>query len=124
VPFARLHRESLKPEILEFASYHAAPGGGLETECFLGASDRVWPHPLTPEQRLAKCALLSNYVSQQRVLSQFPLEREPVRAAPEYDFSRPPHQGQLYYEHFDWGTTGRTWRNLAKKAIAALGLRS
>jgi hypothetical protein len=111
-----------RPEILEFAGYHAGPDGGIETEHFIGRSRQVWRRPLSERQQQIKRDLLSNYQSQQRVLSQFPLRSEPIRVAPQTDFRKPPHQGKLYYENFDWGITGRRWRMMARRAFVSLGL--
>jgi LmbE family N-acetylglucosaminyl deacetylase len=122
VCFARflLHRNAKRPGILEFASYHRAQNGGLETEQFVGRSPRVWRHSLTEQERQIKRNLVSAYTSQQRVLCQFPLRAEPVRVAPQYDFRKPPHAGRLFYEDFDWGITGPNWRRLATGAITSL----
>jgi len=109
-----------RPEILEFTSYHAC-SSGLNTECFLGHPGRIWRRPLDERQRQFKSRLLSNYVSQQRVLCQFPLLEEPLRMAPRYNMLKPPHKGQLYYEQFEWGINGRMWRRLASHAMNTLG---
>jgi LmbE family N-acetylglucosaminyl deacetylase len=113
-----------RPEILEFSSYHASAGGGLEPERFLGRSRRTWDRTLTATQRNAKRELVSRYASQQRVLGQFPLEREPIREAPQYNFSRPRHFKRLFYENFDWRMTGPRWRTLARRAINSLQLQN
>lgn len=110
-----------QPEIVEFASYHRGQNGGFESERFLNPTPRTWPQPLTQQQREWKSDVLSKYASQSRVLAQFPLRAEPIRIAPEYEFSKPPHGGKLYYENYDWGLTGANWRRLARRATAVLG---
>jgi N-acetylglucosamine malate deacetylase 2 len=107
------------PEVLEFASYHAGPSG-MECECFFGDEKR-YP-PLTESERAWKRAVLSEYRSQARVVEKFPLLYEPLRKAPEYDFSRPPHAGSLYYERFSWGMDPAEWRRLARDAFRTLGI--
>jgi hypothetical protein len=52
------------------------------------------------------------------------VKRELFRLAPAYDFGAPPHEGQLWYEDFDWGMTCRRWRRLAVAALGELGLSS
>ena len=106
------------PLILEFSSYHASPSG-LESECFLNhlgvpARDRE----LNEQQRAVKQRLFRCYHSQQNTLAWFPIEHEPIRLAPAYVFSSPPHEGQLLYETFGWGFTGARWCR-----IAAAGMR-
>jgi LmbE family N-acetylglucosaminyl deacetylase len=107
---------------LEFSSYHA-DASGMACECFLDNADApVMERPLTFEQRQRKRALFECYASQREVLDQFPLRCEPVRVAPGYDFAQPPHEGQLFYERFDWGVNGAQWRELAAGAFRELGI--
>jgi N-acetylglucosamine malate deacetylase 2 len=135
------------PHILEFTSYHVAPDGGLETERFLrrtaaGRGRKTIGHPTSPgrrqktiacavpmwrrmlndAQRQKKREMISRYPSQRAVLSQFPICQEPIRMAPDYDFTKPPHRGKLYYENFNWGMTGPRWRRLAERAMCASSL--
>jgi LmbE family N-acetylglucosaminyl deacetylase len=107
--------------LAEFAGYHAG-AAGMECECFLrGGADAV-QRTLTPEQSRWKRGLLDCYSSQAHVLSQFPLRHEPLRLASPYDFSRPPHEGPLYYDGFDWGVDSAGWRSLAGRAFRNLGI--
>lgn len=106
------------PRVAEFASYHAGPEG-LEVECFLGenSSDDFL---LSQSEQERKLKIFKCYESQSHVLQAFPCHREPVRWAPEYNFSLPPHAGKLNYEQFDWGVDGETWRKLAGGALEHL----
>ena len=111
-----------EPTILEFASYHRGPQG-METGQFLDTrGKRVYEHTLEDEEQSAKKKLFDCYVSQAHVLQYFPVAEEPVRTAPPYDFGKPPHAGDLYYEGFAWGVNGAQWRSLAKDAERELGL--
>ena len=105
--------------VIEFASYHAAPGGGMRTGCFLPG-----PEPLvldlTPDEQARKRAMLAAFATQAATLAPFGTEREAFRTAPHYDFTQPPHAGRLHYEHYDWGMTGERWRALAAEAHQAL----
>ena len=109
-------------EVLEFASYHSGYKGEFEAERFLGHSRRLWPRLLTEQEQQFKRELAACYPSQQQVLAQFPLREEPIRIAPQYDFSKPPHRGKLHYENFSWGMTGRRWRELARRAMTTMGI--
>lgn len=117
---AALHLLNEPCTLMEFAGYHAGPGG-MECECFLGGTD-VLPRPLTKEERRWKRNLLNCFASQSRVLSQFPLRQEPLRLGMPYDFSRPPHEGPLFYEQFPWGVNSTEWRELAESAFHDLGI--
>jgi LmbE family N-acetylglucosaminyl deacetylase len=107
--------------LAEFAGYHAG-AAGMECECFLENGTDVSPRPLTRRESRWKRELLNCYASQARVLSQFPLRYEPLRLASQYDFARPPHEGQLYYDRFDWGIHSTEWRELAGRAFRSLGI--
>jgi len=111
------------PAILEATGYHACPDGGLASLRFL-APDAVGETvpPFTPACLAAKRRLLDCFSTQKTVLGQLGLGPERIRPAPVYDFTRPPHDGRLWYENFDWGMTGPRWRSLAAGAAAALGL--
>jgi len=110
------------PTPLEFSSYHQGPCG-METGRFLPWPE--WPvngHVLTHEERAAKKRLFECYVSQRDVLQHFSVEEEPLRPAPAYDFTQPPHSGKLHYENFAWGVTAIEWRELAIRALRELDL--
>ena len=108
--------------IVEMASYHAAPDGGMEIGRFLpnGAAPAVVA--LMPAEQAAKRAMLDAFATQRRTLRPFGVTREAFRPAPSYDFAAPPHPGTLHYERHDWGMTGPRWRELAAEGLAALGL--
>jgi len=108
------------PLLLEMASYHAQEGRRV-TGTFL--ENGVRPElvlELSPRDRERKRRMMDAYRSQRPVLEGFPIDSERLRPAPEYDFSRPPHPGKLWYESMGWDLTGRAWRELA---AAALGKR-
>jgi LmbE family N-acetylglucosaminyl deacetylase len=110
-----------KCRILEFAGYHAG-SCGFACESFVGSPERVIKRPLRPDQKIWKRKLLSCYASQAGVLANFPLECEPLRPAPTYDFGAAPHSGPLLYDGFDWGVRSNDWRMLARRAFGDLGI--
>ena len=120
---ALLARRGLRPPALvEMTSYHAGDGG-LVTASFLPRpQSEVITLVLDAQARARKRALVACFATQRAVLARFPLEIERFRPAPSYDFARPPHDGRLYYEHFDWGVDGIRWRALARAALAKLEL--
>ena len=101
--------------VLEFASYHAAPGGGLQTGAFLPGPDAI-RLTLTPAEQTRKRAMLAAFKTQAATLAPFGTATELFRPAPQYDFTRPPHAGLLHYERYHWGMTGERWRTLAAEA--------
>ena len=61
----------------------------------------------TGEELIRKRAMCLEYASQGDFLRVFGLERETFRPQAEYDYSRPPHEGPLNYERWQWSMTGR-----------------
>lgn len=123
---------------------HAYEGGHPDHDALaaaLGGLERVWEFPLyhgrggtyhgqeflegEPElvvkldegQRLRKQAWLDCFASQQRVIRKLPLERELFRPMKHYDFSRPPHEGELYYEMRGHGWKWAEWHQATLSAI-------
>jgi N-acetylglucosamine malate deacetylase 2 len=83
-----------------------------------------YQYDLAVEERKLKTEMLRAYRSQSRTLAPFfGPARENFRRAPAYDFLRPPHSGKLFYEYFDWGVSGKTWRKLCAGSLAQMGLR-
>lgn len=104
-------------ELVEFTSYHADAGGITSYEFLPIPGSKASSHVLTPAQRELKIAMLQEFTTQQKTLKPFMQpEVEPFRPAPHYDFRRAPHLGRLFYEHFDWGMDGGTWRDLVHDA--------
>ena len=106
--------------VLEFASYHAAPDGGLAVGRFLPGGHAGGRIGLTPGEQARKRAMFACFTTQAATLAPFGTEWETLRTAPAYDFTQPPHPGTLHYERHDWGMTGARWRGLASEAARAL----
>jgi N-acetylglucosamine malate deacetylase 2 len=108
------------PLIIEAAFYHAGPNG-IETNCFLPAtgSAAVVMRVLNPEERQRKQELLSCFATQSETLRYFRDDLEQYRIAPRYDFSTPPHEGELFYEKYPWGMTGARFRALVRFTLGA-----
>jgi LmbE family N-acetylglucosaminyl deacetylase len=109
------------PLILECAFYHAGREG-IETGTFL-------PHPfvsqkvtysLSESERMRKQALLACFTTQQAMLRYFRTDVERFRVAPEYDFSRPPHPGPVFYTSFQSVIAPEYFCGLARGAMHVL----
>ena len=108
------------PAIIEMTSYHGMDGN-FESGVFL--QPEIEPAAtaiLSEAEHDLKARLFACYRSQAPVLQSFALDVERFRAAPQYDFTRPPHPGSLYYETHNWGISGEQWRGLARSALAEL----
>jgi len=53
---------------------------------------------LSPPERFLKAKMLACFRTQREMLNNFRLDTESFRDAPPYDFSQPPHPGQLLSE--------------------------
>lgn len=105
----------------EFTSYHASAGTSqaLETGRFLSNSLNEEILVLTPAERDLKQRMYASFPTQQEILQLFPIEHERFRPAPAYDFTQPPHPGELQYER--WGfAVGSEWRRRAIEALEEL----
>jgi LmbE family N-acetylglucosaminyl deacetylase len=105
-----------RPDLIraEFTSYHS-DRGSLRCGCFL--SDCAYEaRALNDDDRRRKQQMFDCFVTQRETLQWFTIQDEHFRLAPEYDFSRPPHAGELFYERFEWGMSGQRFRELAREA--------
>ncbi|HEY8612961.1 MAG TPA: PIG-L deacetylase family protein [Roseomonas sp.] len=109
------------PALVEMPFYHAAPDGWAVGRFLPGGSAQTVLE-LTADERVRKRAMMDAFVSQAATLSQFPINEELFRPAPDYEFTAPPHEGTLLYERFPWGMDGARWRLLAAGALRALDL--
>jgi LmbE family N-acetylglucosaminyl deacetylase len=108
------------PQVVEFTSYFAGRAGMVTGRFLPREGTEIVTLPLSFEQRMLKRRMFDCFVTQQQMLMAFKLDAERFRAAPEYDFTAPPHPGKLNYEGFNWGMTGQRWRQLAADALRSL----
>jgi len=108
------------PTIIEFTSYHGAEGA-MVTGQFLPNGGEITEISLTDSARQLKRKMFDCYATQQHMLIHFDIAAERFRAAPGYDFTRPPHGGMLLYERFGWAS-GERFRALASEALQRLAI--
>jgi N-acetylglucosamine malate deacetylase 2 len=121
----RRGRRDQPPQIVEMALYHAQPGTSSAHEMvrheFLPPTERAQILELSPEERDLKERMLGCFASQQGTIAGFlPAVREAFRPASPFDFSRPPHEGRLYYESGGFAIDSARWRDLARDAVEEL----
>jgi LmbE family N-acetylglucosaminyl deacetylase len=117
-----LAREGFRtPKIIEYALYHGG-AGDLQTGDFLPPPDSVIAVKLGGRAAELKKRMIACFTTQRATLAPFQISEERFRPAPNYDFTAPPHPGPLYYERFDWGSTGEEWREAARVAARDLGV--
>jgi LmbE family N-acetylglucosaminyl deacetylase len=104
---------------IELTSYHAAPDR-LVTGEFLPSPAPIWSVELSAPAQQLKRRMFAAHASQRAVLDGLFFPRERFRPAPRYDFSRPPHAGELLYERRGW-MDGARWRQAASRALQQLG---
>lgn len=110
-------------EHIEFPLYRAGKGGAMVTQTFLpnarkrGNANDEEILTLSAGERKRKKRILDCHVSQSEMLLHFELDGEPLRHAPEYDFTKPPHPGRLLYEIWNWGISGEQWRERAAAVL-------
>ncbi len=119
-----LHRAEggKRPLIVEAPFYNAGPKE-LRSGAFLDVA-MTMPcvvYDLSPAEQERKHALIRCFVTQREVLKGFHDSREQYRIAPMYDFTRPPHEGKVLYDHYPWGMTSERFCEMAKGAEDQLG---
>lgn len=105
------------PRVIEAASYHGARGRFTPGELLPAPGCPEVCVELSADDRARKQAMLACFASQREAIARFPIAVERFRPAPAYDFTRPPHEGLLYYERLGWPTSGA---DLCEKARASL----
>lgn len=113
------------PALFELPTYNA-PGGIRRVQNFLPhdgadreAREARFDGPLLERKR----RMFAAYDSQRSVLRDFDPSVERFRAAPRYDFTKPPHDGVLNYERFGDPRLGERFRERVAHALVELGLR-
>jgi LmbE family N-acetylglucosaminyl deacetylase len=90
-----------KMSVLEFAEYNFV-GGKAHSQEFPEANGSEQIVMLTPAEQQKKAAALKIYGSEKLNLNYVKTERECFRPLATYDYSRPPHEGTLWYAKFQW----------------------
>jgi LmbE family N-acetylglucosaminyl deacetylase len=112
------------PSAYEFTSYHIRDGR-IAVGQFIPYSDcRPSTALLSADEQQRKAKMIDCFATQREMLRSFQLQTESFRRSPAYDFTRPPHEGNLFYECFNWGITRKGWLINATEALQELGLAS
>jgi LmbE family N-acetylglucosaminyl deacetylase len=105
-------------EILEMALYHAGPGTETMTVNELLPGPPETRLVLTDGERDLKRRMIEAFATQAETLRPFlPPRDERFRPAPPCDFTRPPHEGRLQYEIWEFPIDGKRWREIAKSHL-------
>lgn len=89
------------PPVLEFAEYNFFEGRARRQEFPLpnGSEQLI---TLSPAEKVKKRGALAIYKSEKKNLGYVGVGYESFRALASYDYSRPPHEGTLWYARFQW----------------------
>jgi LmbE family N-acetylglucosaminyl deacetylase len=87
--------------VWEFAEYHFA-NGKAEANSFLAPRDDEIILTLSDEEKAMKRAALKLYKSERGNLSAMKTVQESFRPLKAYDYTRPPHEGPLWYAQHHW----------------------
>ncbi len=123
-----LRREGVEPpDLVEMPLYHARPGAigkdDMVIQELLPVPEKVETRrvDLTPAEQELKTRMADCFATQLSILRLFlPAVHETFREAPACDFTKPPHEGPLQYERWDFPITGKRWRELARAAMTDL----
>jgi N-acetylglucosamine malate deacetylase 2 len=106
-----------RPELVEMTSYHARQGSCATGEFLNSDPSSELIIDLNEAQREIKRKMMAAHASQKLVLQYFETKHERYRRAPQYDFTRPPHEGKLWYECMNWKMTSKQWCAIAREAM-------
>ncbi|MGH6990508.1 MAG: hypothetical protein ACREE3_11490, partial [Stellaceae bacterium] len=98
--FLAAHAGGGRP-VIEFAEYNSG-GGHARWQCFAAPNGSETVLELTPQEAIEKRRLLRRYRSEGPNLAGVRVEVESRRSLPVYDYARPPHDGRLSRETFQW----------------------
>lgn len=87
--------------VWEFSEYSFCGGRIRSNEFLVPGGDEI-EIKLTEDERRLKRKLLAMYASERGNLKYLKTEREVFRPLAEYDYSKPPHPGTLFYRRFAW----------------------
>jgi N-acetylglucosamine malate deacetylase 2 len=109
--------ESLSLEVWEMPLYHRAEGKPSMQQFLNGNADLT----ITPsdEEYARKQQMMAAYPSQGELLRTFTKREEVFRRQPHYDYARPPHEGQLNYEAWQWQVTGKEVSSALSRSLGA-----
>lgn len=115
-------RGGTRPLIIESPFYNAGPCG-FEAGRFLRAPESMAEvaYKLSAEEKHRKHALIDCFVTQRETLKGFHDATERYRIAPVYDFTHPPHAGNVLYDKYPWGMKSERFCELAEQAKEELG---
>jgi ABC-type Zn2+ transport system substrate-binding protein/surface adhesin len=85
--------------------FRTAPGERIFQDFYERNGTEVELEP-TREEIAAKHRMLASYPSQSHFLTRFAENHEHFRPQPAYDYTLPPHEGELNYEAWHWPMTG------------------
>jgi LmbE family N-acetylglucosaminyl deacetylase len=109
------------PDLVEMTS-HFRDGKRRVFGEFLSSDQTVTTIHLNEEELKRKRAMIACFVTQGGVagLGKFILPFERFRPAPQYDLSRPPHDGELDYETMGFGIARTEWLHHSTVALIEL----
>jgi N-acetylglucosamine malate deacetylase 1 len=88
-------------KVWEFSEYNFC-GRRVRSNEFFSRTGKEIDLALSEEERRFKQLLLATYASERGNLNYLQTGRETFRRLDEYDYSRPPHPGTLFYRRFAW----------------------
>lgn len=103
--------------------FRANPGDRIFQDFLARNGTEIEVYP-TPDEIAAKWRMLTAYPSQSHFLTQFAENSEHFRPMAAYDYTRPPHDGLLNYEAWQWPITGQQVAAEFARYLASAQVRS
>jgi LmbE family N-acetylglucosaminyl deacetylase len=101
-----LLRRKFGLRVWEMPLYHRSARGKLLCQEFRILNGTECSLLLSSEERQLRDSMIASYASQTDLLDFVSSKEEMYRPQPEYDYSRPAHEGLLNYEAWEWAMSG------------------
>lgn len=101
-----LLRRRLQARVWEMPLYHRSQTGKLICQTFRTQNGTECVSPLSRKELQIRDCVVASYVSQTDLRDFISGNAEVFRPQADYDYSRPPHEGLLNYEFWEWPVSG------------------
>ncbi len=117
-----LEHDGASISVFEMAGYNGWGGYATSGSFIPQSRSPIAEVAFTSAEWELKRKVFDCYVTQKKVLETLGVSVERFRAAPRYDFRKPPHRGPLYYDRFGWNFSRSSWIEAMSGALNEIGI--
>lgn len=117
-------QKNTAPVIIEYAIYNTYKGSFEMNRLIPIINHKDFVISLDEAALKLKTDVLKYFTTQQYLIKNYSSTIESYRIAPAYDFTKPPYEGKINYDNFDWGIKSKEWCELASATLKMLDIES